>query len=61
MNEGIKYLCNHCNNQATQQRNLQKHIQSIHEGNKYPCKLCDYQATETGNLQKHIQRKHKLY
>ena len=61
MNEGMKYLCNNCNYQITQQRNLQKHIQSIHEGNKYPCKLCDYQATETGNLQKHIQRKHKLY
>ena len=55
---GIKYPCNKCDYQATQQISLQRHIESIHEGIKYPCNQCDYQATEKGSLQRHVATMH---
>ena len=58
IHEGIKYPCNHCDYQATQQTHLQKHIQSVHEGIRYPCNQCDYQATQQCHLQRHIAAKH---
>ena len=44
---GVKYACNQCDYQATQQFDLTRHIQSKHEGVKYACNQCDYQATKT--------------
>ena len=54
----IKYPCNQCDYQATQQSNLETHILSKHEGIKYPCNQCDYQATKRGHLKRHIQSIH---
>ena len=41
--------------QATQQGDLQRHIQSVHEGIKYPCNYCDSEFTKQSSLQTHIQ------
>ena len=30
-NEGVKYACDQCDYQATQQGNLTRHIQNMHE------------------------------
>ena len=35
--------CKICDYQASSQRNLKKHIQSVHEKIKYSCDLCDHQ------------------
>ena len=59
IHEGIKYPCNQCDYQATQQGSLKTHIQSKHEGVKYPCNQCDYQFTDKSSLRKHIQSKHE--
>ena len=48
--EGVKYACNQCDQQFTQQSSLTTHIQSQHEGVKYACNQCDYQATEKGKV-----------
>ena len=45
VHEKIKYSCNLCGHQFTQQGNLKTHIQSVHEKIKYSCNLCEYQAT----------------
>ena len=57
--EGVKYVYNQCDYQATRQSSLARNIQSKHEGAKYPCKHCDYQATTQSSLTKHIQFKHQ--
>ena len=49
--EGVKYPCNLCGKQFTQQSSLQTHIQSQHEGVKYPCNPCDYQATTQSSVE----------
>ena len=43
--EGVKYACDQCDKQFTQQSHLTRHIQSKHEGVKYACDQCDYQVT----------------
>ena len=48
--KGVKYACNQCDHQFTQQSSLKTHIQSVHEGIKYACKRCNYQAILKGNL-----------
>ena len=57
--EGVKYACNQCDHQFTQQGSLSKHIQSVHEGVKYACNQCDHHYTQQGNLTKHIQSVHE--
>ena len=59
VHEGVKYPCNQCDYQATQQGNLLQHIQSKHEGVKYACNQCDKQFTLQSSLTTHIQSKHK--
>ena len=59
--EGIKYPCNQCDYQATQQRLLQTHIQSVHEGIKYPCNQCDHQATQKSDLKRHKKTRHSQF
>ena len=55
----MKYACNQCDQQATTQGNLTKHIQSKHEGVKYACNQCNYEATQQQHLKTHIKSKHK--
>ena len=57
IHEGIKYVCNQCDYQATTQSNLTQHIEHKHEGVKYACKQCDYQGSMYG-LRSHIRHKH---
>ena len=54
--EGLKYFCNQCDYQATQQKSLKIHIQSKHEGVKYACDQCEYQATTQSNLTQHNEK-----
>ena len=58
--EGVKYACNQCDHQFTQQGSLSKHIQSVHEGVKYACNQCDHHYTQKGNLTRHIQSVHHI-
>ena len=57
--EGVMYIYNQCDYQATTQGSLRVHILAKHEGVKYACNQCDYQATTPGNLRKHIKKKHE--
>ena len=45
VHEGVKYACNECDHQVTDQTSLRRHIQAKHKGVKYACNKCDYQAT----------------
>ena len=54
--EGVKYACNQCDYQATQQFNLTTHIKAKHEGVKYSCDLCDYQLNSKSSLYMHKKR-----
>ena len=60
MHEGVKYTCDQCDYQATQQSNLTVHIQSKHEGIKYVCDQCDQQFTQKNTLRIHIKKKHDV-
>ena len=44
VHEGIKYPCNQCDYQATQQSHLQTHIAAKHSDNILQCEFCDYQT-----------------
>ena len=57
--KGVKYSCNQCDHQFTQQSSLKTHIRSVHEGVKYACNQCDYQATQRSSLTIHIQSQHE--
>ena len=58
IHEGVKYTCNQCDQQFTQNTSLTKHIKSIHEDVKYPCNQCDYQATQRWVLRRHGNLRH---
>ena len=58
VHDGVKYPCDQCEKQFTQQSNLNKHILSPHEGIKYPCGQCTKQFTELGSLKKHMKAIH---
>ena len=57
IHEGVKYACNQCDYQATQQSHLKNHIKSQHENFKYPCNKCDYQGSKDA-LRFHLRKKH---
>ena len=57
--QGVKFVCNQCEYQATFKGNLTKHIQSQHYGLKYVCDQCDNLYTDTNTLRKHIQSVHE--
>ena len=57
--EGSQYSCSHCGKQFNQQKNLTRHIQSVHKGVTYACHQCDHQATRQSHLKQHIQYKHE--
>ena len=59
VHKGVKYACNQCDQQFTQQNNLTTHIKSKHEGVKYACNQCDQQFTLQRSLTKHIQSIHE--
>ena len=44
------YPCNQCHQTARTQRNLKRHIQSVHQGVRYPCAHCGKQFSEQGHL-----------
>ena len=48
----MKYPCDQCGKQYTEEGGLKKHIKSKHEGFKYTCNQC-------GNLTTHIQSQHE--
>ena len=56
-NEGVKYACNHCDQQFTQQSSLERHIQFQHEGVKYACNQCEFQGSKDA-LRHHSKMKH---
>ena len=53
VHNGIKYKCDHCDNEFADFVSRYLHIKSIHEQKKYPCTLCDYQATTQSSLISH--------
>ena len=57
--EGVRYDCDQCDYQATQQGNLTVHIQTKHEGVRYACDQCDQQFTRKSSLTSHNQSKHE--
>ena len=57
--EGVKYTCDQCEHQYTQQGALTLHIQTKHEGVKHACDQCDHQASRQDSLTLHIQSKHE--
>ena len=61
VHKGIKYQCDECDYQATQEGNLKVHKQSKHLELKYPCSLCDYQATAKRSLTRHIKSVHEKF
>ena len=60
VHEGVKYPCNLCDYEATEQRSLTRHKQSGHEGVKCPCNLCDYEATKQSHLTAHKKSVHAI-
>ena len=56
---GVKYACNQCNKQFTEQSSLTRHIQSAHEGVKYACNQCDKQYQTQESLTRHFQSVHE--
>ena len=59
--DGNKYHCNWCIYQASRQRDVTLHIQSIHEGVKYACNQCDNHYQSKGAVQIHIKSAHKEF
>ena len=57
IHEGVKYSCNQCVKQFTQQSNLTVHVLTIHEGVTHDCNQCDYEAKGQSNLLNHIKRR----
>lgn len=47
-----------CGKEFTNNRDLQRHIDSVHEGVKHKCPHCDYEATEKTKLVRHIKTVH---
>ena len=40
----MKFLCPHCEYEATMKENLQAHMKSIHESHKFTCPQCEYET-----------------
>ena len=59
--EGNKFHCNWCIYQASRQRDVTLHIQSIHEGVKYACNQCDKHYQSKSAVQIHIKSAHKEF
>ena len=53
--EGVKYVCNQCDYQATSLDHLRVHIQSKHEGMKYSCIHCHKQYYDSSSLRRHFK------
>ena len=50
-----------CGYQPKHERNLQRHIQTVHEGRRdFPCKVCLYAATSKQVLKRHVDGKHQM-
>ena len=58
MHDGVKYPCDKCNYQATEQSSLRKHKKSVHDGVKYSCDKCNYQTGWKQKFKEHKDRKH---
>ena len=54
MHKGVKFPCNQCDYQATNQSNLKVHVKSIHEGVKYACEYCSIEFSFRRALRKHV-------
>ena len=60
VHEGIKYACDKCTYQATQQSSLTRHFQSIHDKSvRYTCDQCEFQTARQSSLIRHVQSVHK--
>ena len=44
--------------EATDPRNLRRHINSVHDGVRYECQQCDHKATDPSTLRRHIKSVH---
>ena len=58
---GIKYCCNQCDFQGTQQGHLTNHIRSKHKGVKFRCKHCEFETARKDSLKNHVLRFHNKY
>ena len=56
---GLKYSCPYCSYEATREKNLKRHTETIHEGVKYSCPHCSSEYTRRAYLQKHIAAIHE--
>ena len=53
------HKCKHCEKTFTEDRNLKRHIQTVHEGRKdYECNQCHNFFVSKQVLERHIQNKH---
>ena len=51
--DGVRYSCNQCEYQATQQGSLKTHQQFKHKCVQYFCDQCEYQAATQSSLKTH--------
>ena len=56
----MKYACDQCDYQASQQGNLTKHIKIKHDEHiMYDCNQCDKHYADQKHLRRHIQSVHE--
>ena len=58
--QGVKYACDQCDFQTTQQGHLTVHKQSKHEAEKYACNRCDKKFTLQSSLIRHFKSQHQI-
>ena len=58
---GVTYNCEYekCDYKASQQSNLQTHIEVVHEKKRLQCKLCPFQTVRKIRFSEHMVEKHQ--
>ena len=57
--EAVRYPCDKCEYNATEENDLKRHFESKHKWVSYPCVKCEYYATSQRYLREHIKNKHE--
>ena len=57
--EGVKYNCDQCDEEFTEQGNLKRHKLTKHEGIRYDCDQCEARFYDQNTLKKHQLTKHE--
>lgn len=59
IHKGIKFKCEKCNMEFTQESNKKRHVKVVHDKIKnFSCSLCDHKATSRSELLHHLNYKH---